>query len=288
LNTSRNLGSDDLRQGRLHESQRANVLGIGVHAVNLNRSVEIIEAAVEANLKGYVCVTGVHGVMEAQRNRPLRTALDEAMLVVPDGVPTVWVGRLQGHGQMDRVFGPDLMKEICRRSAASGRTHFLYGGVPGVVEQLKQNLESWFPGIRIIGTYTPPFRPLSPAERAELESQLLQAAPDYFWVGLSTPKQEQFMAESLDSLNCKVMLGVGAAFDFHTGRVQDAPDWIKKSGLQWLHRLCQEPSRLWKRYLVSNSGFLIRIAFQLAGAKRYQLSGQDVALSPSSPRTAER
>jgi len=266
--------------------ERANVLGIGVHAVNLERSAEIIEAAVAANRKGYVCVTGIHGVMEAQRDVALRTALDEAMLVVPDGVPTVWVGRLQGHHQMGRVFGPDLMKEICRRSVASGHTHFLYGGTPGVVEELKQNLGSWFPGIRVVGTYMPPFRPLSAEERGALERQLLELAPDYFWVGLSTPKQERFMAESLGSFNCKVMLGVGAAFDFHTGRVKDAPDWIKKSGLQWLHRLCQEPSRLWKRYLVSNSGFLIRIAFQLAGAKRYQLPDQDIASSGPSP--AER
>jgi N-acetylglucosaminyldiphosphoundecaprenol N-acetyl-beta-D-mannosaminyltransferase len=259
--------------------ERANVLGIGVHAVNLERSADIIEAAVAANRKGYVCVTGIHGVMEAQRDAALRTALDEAMLVVPDGVPTVWLGRLQGHDQMGRVFGPDLMKEICRRSASSGHTHFLYGGTPGVVEELKQNLECWFPGIRVVGTYMPPFRPLSAEERATLERQLLELAPDYFGVGLSTPKQERFMAESLGSFNCKIMLGVGAAFDFHTGRVKDAPDWIKKSGLQWLHRLCQEPSRLWKRYLISNSGFLIRIGFQLAGAKRYQLSDPDIAAS---------
>jgi N-acetylglucosaminyldiphosphoundecaprenol N-acetyl-beta-D-mannosaminyltransferase len=280
-------------RGTRHNSQepsrgfeRANVLGIGVHAVNLDRSADIIEAAVDANRKVYVCVTGIHGVMEAQRDAALRTALDEAMLVVPDGVPTVWVGRLQGHDQMSRVFGPDLMKEICRRSVASGHTHFLYGGTPGVVEELKQNLESWFPGIRVIGIYTPPFRPLSADERAALERQLVELAPDYFWVGLSTPKQERFMAESLGSFNCKVMLGVGAAFDFHTGRVKDAPDWIKKSGLQWLHRLCQEPSRLWKRYLVSNSGFLIRIVFQLAGARRYQLSAREI--TQSRPSTVER
>ena len=292
--TELNMTSSDSCESRdnLHEPwcvfERANVLGIGVHAVNLESSAEIIEAAVDANRKGYVCVTGIHGVMEAQRNAAFRTALDEAMLVVPDGVPTVWVGRLQGHDKMGRVFGPDLMREICRRSVASGHTHFLYGGTPGVVEELKQNLEGWFPGVRIIGTHTPPFRPLSAAEREALERQLLELAPDYFWVGLSTPKQERFMADSFGSFHCKVMLGVGAAFDFHTGRVKDAPDWIKKSGLQWLHRLCQEPSRLWKRYLISNSGFLIRIVFQLAGAQRYQLSDRDITPSRPKPSTVER
>lgn len=250
---------------------RANVLGIGVHAVNLDRAADIIETAVDANRKGYVCVTGVHGVMEAQRDSAFRTALDEAFLVVPDGVPMVWIGRFQGH-EIGRVFGPDLMREVCRRSVSSGHTHFLYGGNPGVAEKLKQNLEQTFPGIRIVGTYTPPFRPLSATERAGLEGQLLKVAPDFFWVGLSTPKQERFMAENLGFLNCKIMLGVGAAFDIHARRVKDAPDWIKRSGLQWLHRLCQEPSRLWKRYLINNTGFLIRIVFQLVGLKPYQLS----------------
>jgi N-acetylglucosaminyldiphosphoundecaprenol N-acetyl-beta-D-mannosaminyltransferase len=252
----------------LHKNDRANVLGIGVHAVNLGEAAEIIEEAVDANRKGYVCVTGVHGVMEAQRNVAFRAVLDGAMLVVPDGTPTVWVGRLQGHGEMGRVFGPDLMKEICRRSVFSGHTHFLYGGNPGVAERLQQNLERWFLGIRIVGTYTPPFRPLTPTERAELEQQLIELGPDYVWVGLSTPKQERFMAENLSSLHCKVMLGVGAAFDIHTGSVKDAPDWMKTSGLQWFHRLCQEPSRLWNWYLVNNSGF------QLMGLKRYTLSQQ--------------
>lgn len=257
------------------EVGRANILGIGIHAVNLESAADIIEEAVDSHRKGYVCVTGIHGVMEAQRNSAFRRTLERAMLVVPDGVPTVWVGRFQGNREMDRVFGPDLMKEICRRSVASGHTHFLYGGNPGVAEKLKQNLENWFPGIRIVGAYTPPFRPLSAAEKAGLDKELMELAPDLFWVGLSTPKQEQFMAESSGFLNCKIMLGVGAAFDIHTGRLKDAPEWIKRSGLQWLHRLCQEPSRLWKRYLVNNSGFLMRIVFQLVGLRRYRLSKLD-------------
>lgn len=257
--------------------ERANVLGVGVHAVNLPLAAELIDWSAGAGCKGYVCVTGVHGVMEAQRDCRFRHILDQAMLVVPDGVPTVWIGRWEGHNKMGRVFGPDLMMEVCRRSIASGRTHFLYGGKPGVATELKQNLEKRYPGIQIVGTYTPPFRPLSSTEKTELQEELSRLAPDIVWIGLSTPKQEHFMAENLGSLNCKIMVGVGAAFDIHTGRVKDAPDWIKTAGLQWLHRLCQEPSRLWKRYLVNNSGFLFRAVLQFTGVKRYELASNEIA-----------
>jgi N-acetylglucosaminyldiphosphoundecaprenol N-acetyl-beta-D-mannosaminyltransferase len=256
---------------------RANVLGVGVHAVNLSLAAEMIDQAIDADGKGYVCVAAVSTVMEAQYNRDFKDILDRAMLVVPDGVPTVWIGRWEGYDKMARVFGPDLMMEVCRRSVATGRKHFLYGGKPGVAEELKQNLEARCPGICIVGTYTPPFRPLSIAEKTELQEQLLRLAPHIVWVGISTPKQERFMAENLGSLNCKVMVGVGAAFDFHSGRLKDAPQWIKVAGLQWLHRLCQEPSRLWRRYLFNNSGFLFRTVLQLTGIKRYELSSPEIA-----------
>ncbi|HEY2119650.1 MAG TPA: WecB/TagA/CpsF family glycosyltransferase [Candidatus Acidoferrum sp.] len=250
---------------------RANVLGVGVHAVNLTLAADLIIQAASSDKKGYVCVTGVHGVMEAQRNSQFKNVLDHALLVVPDGMPTVWIGHWEGYKDMGRVFGPELMFEVCQRSITSGHKHFLYGGNPGVAEQLKLNLKKQFPGIQIVGTYTPPFRPLTPPEKADLQAQVAFLTPDIIWIGLSTPKQEKFMAESITDLNCKVMIGVGAAFDIHTGRVQDAPRWIKNAGLQWLHRLCQEPSRLWKRYLVNNSGFVVRTALQLFGLKRYKL-----------------
>jgi N-acetylglucosaminyldiphosphoundecaprenol N-acetyl-beta-D-mannosaminyltransferase len=252
---------------------RANILGVGVHAVNLPLAADKLEAAV-SNGGGYVCVTGVHGVMEAQRSARFKKVLDDAMLVVPDGVPTVWVGRREGFKSMGRVFGPDLMLEVCRRSVSSGYSHFLYGGKPGVAEKLRENLERWFSGIRIAGTFTPPFRPLSEVEKTDLQEKLKTLAPDIVWVGLSTPKQEEFMADNIGSLNCKVMVGVGAAFDIHTGGINDAPAWMKTAGLQWLHRLSQEPSRLWKRYLVNNSTFLFGIALQFAGIRRYKLTSQ--------------
>lgn len=250
---------------------RANVLGVGVHAIDLPSAVSIIESAVREGAKGYVCVTSVHGVMEAQRDPGYRDILNRSLLVTPDGMPTVWVGRIQGNSTMRRVFGPDLMLEVCRRSAETGIRHFLYGGKPGIAGELAESLRRRFPGIAVVGTYTPPFRPLEPSEHLALKSQMVATLPDIVWVGLSTPKQEKFMAANFERLPCKVMIGVGAAFDMHTGHVKDAPAWIKSAGLQWAHRLCQEPGRLWKRYLVNNSGFLLRITMQLSGITEYQL-----------------
>lgn len=246
---------------------RANVLGVGVHAIDLFGAAGIIESAVDEGRKGYVCTTGVHGVMEAQRDPRFRRILNEALLVTPDGTPTVWIGRIQGHSTMKRVFGPDLMLEVCRRSVGTGIRHFLYGGNPGIADELAESLQRRFPGLEVVGTFTPPFRPLEPSEQLDLEKQLEIARPDIVWVGLSTPKQERFMADNFRRLRCTIMIGVGAAFDIHTGHVKDAPKWVKDAGLQWAHRLCQEPRRLWKRYLVNNSAFLVAIGLQLAGLR---------------------
>jgi N-acetylglucosaminyldiphosphoundecaprenol N-acetyl-beta-D-mannosaminyltransferase len=255
---------------------RANVLGVGVHAIDLSSAADVIESAVYEGRKGYICATGVHGVMEAQRDPRFRTILNQALLVTPDGTPTVWIGRIQGHSTMQRVFGPDLMLEVCRRSAGTGIRHFFYGGKPGIAVELAESLRRRFPGLKVAGTFTPPFRPLEPSEQLSLERQLETARPDIVWVGLSTPKQERFMADNFRRLPCKIMIGVGAAFDIHTGHVKDAPKWIKDTGLQWAHRLCQEPGRLWKRYLVNNSAFLVAIGLQLAGLRCHPLP-------PSSP-----
>jgi len=255
----------------LTQVPRANVLGVGIHAVDMHRAVEVFKSAVQDHRKGYVCVTGVHGIMEAQTNPTFRSILNQSLLTTPDGMPTVWVGRWQGHSRMRRVFGPDLMLEVCEMSVREGYTHFLYGGADGVAEQLSATLSRRFPGLRIVGTYNPPFRPLNQNEQEELSARVASVKPDIFWVGLSTPKQERFMAEYLPRLDTLVMVGVGAAFDLHTGRIQDAPAWVKQSGLQWLHRLGQEPRRLWKRYFKNNPLFLARLFLQKIGLRRYSL-----------------
>jgi N-acetylglucosaminyldiphosphoundecaprenol N-acetyl-beta-D-mannosaminyltransferase len=229
----------------------------------------LIATALQNRCQDYICVTGVHGIMEAQKDAGLRDILNRSFLTTPDGVPTVWMGRLQGHSNMGRVFGPDLMMRICEGSQTTGHTHFFYGGEPGVAQELQTRLQRRFPRLRIVGAYTPPFRPLTTAEEAQVVELVAQVSPDIIWVGLSTPKQERFMAEYIRKFEARLMIGVGAAFDYHTGRIKDAPDWVKHAGLQWLHRLAQNPRRLWKRYLFSIPPFLLRTAAQLAGLKKY-------------------
>jgi N-acetylglucosaminyldiphosphoundecaprenol N-acetyl-beta-D-mannosaminyltransferase len=182
-------------------------------------------------------------------------------------MPMTWVGRLQGFQQMDRVFGPDFMMAICRLSVERGYRNFFYGGQPGVANRLSETLINRFPGLQVIGTFTPPFRPLNPHEEDELAAQILQSRPHIVWVGLSTPKQEQFMAQYVSRFQVPLMVGVGAAFDYHTGQIRDCSPWIKKAGLQWLHRLLQDPKRLWKRYLINNPAFIWRIVLQFAGVR---------------------
>ncbi|HSY13863.1 MAG TPA: WecB/TagA/CpsF family glycosyltransferase [Verrucomicrobiae bacterium] len=251
---------------------RANVLGVGIHAIAMQEALRESEWALQQRRKAYICVTGVHGVMEAQSDLALRDILNGAFLCTPDGMPTVWVGRCQGYQQMRRVYGPDFMWELCRQSVKPGYRHFLYGGKPGVADTLKLSLEKRIPGILICGTYTPPFQPLTPQEEDRLTNAVNSACPDIVWVGLSTPKQEHFMGQFLDRLNTSLMIGVGAAFDIHAGLVPDAPGWMKASGLQWLHRLYTEPRRLWRRYLSNNPRFLWKILLQLTRLKSFSLN----------------
>jgi len=250
---------------------RVNVLGVGVSMLNLPAAVNALADAVNARRKGYVCVTGVHGVSEAQVDPDLRRIHNRAFLVTPDGMPMVWLGRLAGYRAMDRVYGPDLMTLVMRESPARGWRHFLYGGSNGTAEKLRGVLTEKFPGLVIAGTCEPPFRPLNEAEQAMLTTQVAAARPDFFWVGLSTPKQERFMAEFLPRLDVTVMLGVGAAFDILSGNVTQAPRWIQRAGLEWFYRLCCEPRRLGPRYLINNPLFVVRIAAQLSGLRHYKL-----------------
>jgi N-acetylglucosaminyldiphosphoundecaprenol N-acetyl-beta-D-mannosaminyltransferase len=250
---------------------RANVLGVGLSAINLDSATQLVAEALERKDKGYICVTGVHGVSVAQEDPSFRRILNQAFLNTPDGMPMVWMGRLQGFRQMARVYGPDLMLRVCELSVARGYTHYFYGGAPGVAEALKQRLEQRFPELQVVGTFTPPFRPLTGEEETDLANRVNELKPDLFWVGLSTPKQEQFMAEHWSKLEARLFFGVGAAFDFHAGRVRQAPLWMQRNGLEWLFRLGCEPQRLWKRYLKNNPRFVVRAFCQFTGLKRFTL-----------------
>ncbi len=251
-------------------TEYANVLGVRVSAVNMSLAVRLADQWISSGKPGYACVTAVHGVMEAQDDPGYLGILNGAVLNLPDGMPITWVGRLQGHHEMNRVFGPDFMLALCKISLERGYRNFLYGGQPGVAEQLRAALEMRFPGLQIVGTCTPPFRALNSQEEKELISQVRALKPDILWVGLGAPKQERFMAHYLEQLQVPLMVGVGAAFDFHTGRIRDCSDWLKRAGLQWLHRLVQDPGRLWKRYLRTNPAFLWHIAWQLSGLRRFR------------------
>ncbi len=248
----------------------ADVLGVKISALDLDAAVQLADKWIAtANDQAYICVAGVHGVMEAQTNPSLMQIFNHALINTADGMPMTWVGRLQGLRQIDRVFGPDFMAEMCRLSAERGYRNFLYGGKPGVAELLREKLQNRFHGLRIVGIYTPPFGDLTAEQELELATQIREAKPDIVWVGISTPRQERFMAEHVDRLQVPLMVGVGAAFDFHTGLIRDCARWVKRAGLQWLHRLMQDPGRLWRRYLRANPAFLWHIAWQLSGLRKY-------------------
>lgn len=253
---------------------RINVLGVGVHALNLPLAIEVLRDAIATRTKGYVCVTGVHGVSEAQSDPEFRAILNHSLLNTPDGMPMVWLGRWSGAREMDRVYGPDLLVEVCQASESAGWRHFFYGGAPGTAPDLAAHLQARFPKLIVAGTFTPPFRPLTTDEMKELQSIVSAARPDIMWIGLSTPKQERFMSATLSSLEVPVMIGIGAAFDLVSGKVRQSPRWIQRSGFEWLYRLVQEPKRLWKRYLKNNPLFVVRIMLQLSGLRRYSLDSK--------------
>jgi N-acetylglucosaminyldiphosphoundecaprenol N-acetyl-beta-D-mannosaminyltransferase len=260
------------------KGERFNVFGIAMDAVNLPTAVATTLASTKSGVPRYVCLTGAHGIIEARRDPFLSKAFRKALLVLPDGMPTVWIAWWKQLHHVDRVFGPDLMLSVIEKSQNSGERHFLLGGNPGVAEELAKRLQEHFPAARIVGTYTPPFRRLSPPEEVELSTLLEEVRPDIVWVGIGTPKQELFMSEYVDRFKVPMMVGVGAAFDYHTGRLKDSPQWVKRAGLQWLHRLLQDPKRLWWRYLRTNSLFLAHAAMAFLRVKKYPtLTGETAA-----------
>ena len=259
---------------------RSNVLGVGITPLNLELAQEALFAGADcAGFTGYVTITGVHGVIESQSDEELQKIHNRSFLSTPDGMPMVWMGRWNGFEHMDRVYGPEFMLNVFTATQESEHRHFFFGGADGVAQELKQKLESRFPGAVVSGTYTPPFRPLTEEEEEELVRQIQETKPHFFWVGLSTPKQERFMAAFLEKYGDRfqgwdhglIMLGVGAAFDFHSGKIDQAPRWIQRSGFEWLFRVCKDPKRLWKRYAIGNSLFISKIIPAMMGLKKYEL-----------------
>jgi N-acetylglucosaminyldiphosphoundecaprenol N-acetyl-beta-D-mannosaminyltransferase len=216
----------------------------------------------------FIAVTSMHGIVEAQHDTSFKEILSHADLVVPDGMPLVWFGRKRGYSLERRVYGPELMESFCRATRAKYR-HFFYGGAPGVAENLADFLYRQS-GACIAGAYSPPFRPLTSGEDDEIVTLIHRAAPDIVWVGLSTPKQERWMFEHRKLLRVSVLVGVGAAFDLLTGRVRQAPRWMRERGLEWMFRLWQEPRRLSRRYLIYGSEFAFKASLEAMGLKSFQ------------------
>jgi N-acetylglucosaminyldiphosphoundecaprenol N-acetyl-beta-D-mannosaminyltransferase len=184
-------------------------------------------------------------------------------MTTPDGMPMVWLCHWYGFDHVERVYGPDLMLAVCDHGIKPGYRHYLYGGAPGVGERLANCLRARFPGLQIVGIESPPFRSLTPEEESQIGLRIREACPDIVWVGISSPKQERWMAEHINRFEVPVMVGVGAAFDFLSGIKDQAPRWIQTSGFEWLYRLFHEPRRLWRRYILGYPRFIILIAIQM-------------------------
>jgi N-acetylglucosaminyldiphosphoundecaprenol N-acetyl-beta-D-mannosaminyltransferase len=235
---------------------RISILGVHVTPLTMARAADIVAAAIRSRrkMRGVFCTT--HMIIESQDIPALCEAVNGSDIVATDGVPLVWLSRLRGARDIERVYGPDALLAFCERGLEQGWRHYFYGSTPQTLDKLVTRLAERFPGLLIAGSYSPPFRPLTEDERQDIILKLNTAAPDIIWVGLGLPKQELWAAEYKGHLDAPVILAVGAAFDFHAGTVKQAPRWVQNLGMEWFFRLLQEPQRLWRRYLICNTRFL--------------------------------
>lgn len=242
------------------KNNRFYILNVGISAIDMDDACWLIEEAISRRQKRYICVCPVSTIMECKKNEKVIQCVNSADLVTPDGMAVVWLGRMQGHKNIRRVYGPELMERVCAISAKNGYKNYLYGSTQEVLGKLKERLIKRYPGLIISGMFSPPFRQLSNDEDSKIVEEINNNAPDIIWVGLGSPKQDLWMYEHRDRINAAVMIGVGAAFDFLAGTKLQAPRWIRESGLEWLFRLLTEPKRLWRRYLINNSLFIYYVA----------------------------
>lgn len=239
------------------------ILGTRVDATSFQEATQHILEWAEAGESRYVCAANVHMVMEAYDSPAFRKVVNDADLVVPDGMPLAWGLRLLGVRDQDRVDGPGLMLHVCEAAASQGVPVGFYGGSPDTLQALIKNLKKRFPTLNVVYYYSPPFRPLTAEEDAEVTQQIVASGAKILFVGLGCPKQEWWMAGHKGKIPA-VMLGVGAAFDFHAGRIRKAPRWMQQIGMEWFFRLCMEPRRLWRRYFKHNPRFIFYFTLQLA------------------------
>lgn len=238
------------------------VIGAPIDAINWSQALARLSSWSAERKSRYVCICNAHSVVTARQNKVFAKVIREADMATPDGAPVAWLMRLQGIKNQERINGPDLMWRYCAEAAQRSESIYLYGGQQNTLDILQQKLNEHFPQLKIAGAYSPPYRELTTAEDLAVVDAINFSGAGTVWVSLGCPKQEQWMADHLGQINA-VMIGVGAAFDYHAGTIQRAPLWMQRNGLEWLHRLCSEPRRLWKRYLVTNTLFIYYAGRQL-------------------------
>ena len=244
------------------------ILGMRVDPTSYEEATRKVLAWAGAGESRYVCVANVHMVMEAHDDPGFKALVNAADLVTPDGMPLVWMLRRLGYPHQERVYGPELTLRVCEEAAKQGMPVGFYGGHPEALRALVGNLKARFPGLQVVYAHSPPFRPLTPEEDARVAEEINASGTRILFVGLGCPKQERWMAEHRGRIRA-VMLGVGAAFDLHAGRVRQAPSWMQRVGLEWLFRFFQEPGRLWRRYLKHNPRFAFLAFLELVRMRRF-------------------
>jgi N-acetylglucosaminyldiphosphoundecaprenol N-acetyl-beta-D-mannosaminyltransferase len=234
---------------------RGDVIGSAIDVVSWSEAISIIEAWADRRDSRVVCICNTHSVVTARTDREFHKVISGADMATADGAPVAFMLRRLGHVDQQRINGPDLMWKYCEHAARVGQSMYLYGASEGTLELLRQRLAGSFPDLKIAGAFSPPFRALSVEEDERIVRTINDSGAGVVWVGLGCPKQEMWMASHRGRINA-VMIGVGAAFDYHAGTIKRAPLWVQRNGLEWLHRLISEPRRLWRRYLVTNSLFI--------------------------------
>jgi N-acetylglucosaminyldiphosphoundecaprenol N-acetyl-beta-D-mannosaminyltransferase len=243
------------------------ILGVKVNALNMETTLGLFSKWIRTGEPHYVCCVPAHSIMSCVDQPELRSVFNSSGMCTPDGMAVVWLLKAKGFSKVERVYGPDLILAACEAGLEPAWKHYFYGGIPGTGKKLADFMQQKYPGIKITGWESPPFRELSGEEKLALKERIQQAQPDVLWVAMGSPRQEWWMSEWVNELRVPVLVGVGAAFDFLTGQKRQAPKWIQKTGLEWLFRLFNEPKRLWKRYAVNYPRFVVLLFLEWLGIK---------------------
>jgi N-acetylglucosaminyldiphosphoundecaprenol N-acetyl-beta-D-mannosaminyltransferase len=261
----------DSLTAEISANRSTNILGVKISAIAMHEAIQQIHRWITLRERRYVNVCTVHTVMECQKDPELKKIVNRSGMATPDGMPLVWLCNYFGAKNVTRVYGPDLLLSVCADSCGTGYRHFFYGGGPGIADGLAQGLRQRFPDLIVAGTHSPPVLAVGQIDEPRIIDMINASDVDIVWVGLGTPKQDFWVARHRPLLKAPVLIAVGAAFDFITGRIPQAPTWMQRNGLEWLFRLAKEPRRLAYRYLVYNPLFILYIVAQISGLRRYPL-----------------